>query len=266
MLSITTDYINDTDNPKPYLRHIAEAGFSHIHWCHHWNTDFIYSTDEISHIKSWLNEFSLQLLDLHGSSGKENIWWSNLEPERLAGVELVKNRIDMTSELGSDVIVMHADEYSDALRKSLDELESYAKERNVRIAIENCEAANFSIIEKLFNEYTPDYVGLCYDSGHGNIQGAMGLDNLKRFSDRLIAIHLHDNDGKTDQHKPLFSGTIDWDRLTTILAESAYKKPLNLEVSTINAEIKDEKTFLQQSFETGNNLSKMLDKKKVLSS
>ena len=48
MLSITTDYAKDVGDPSPYLRSIAEAGFSHLHWCHQWNTDFLYAASTAS--------------------------------------------------------------------------------------------------------------------------------------------------------------------------------------------------------------------------
>ena len=34
MLSITTGYAREKGDPSPDLRHIAEAGFSHVHWGH----------------------------------------------------------------------------------------------------------------------------------------------------------------------------------------------------------------------------------------
>ena len=35
MLAINTDYNSDgEDSPVSYLDRIADAGFSHIHWCH----------------------------------------------------------------------------------------------------------------------------------------------------------------------------------------------------------------------------------------
>ena len=64
MLSCTTDYFRKTECPEPYLRRIAEAGFSHVHWCHQWNTDFVYAEPEIARIESWLDELGLKLLDL----------------------------------------------------------------------------------------------------------------------------------------------------------------------------------------------------------
>ena len=62
---------------------------------------------EIRQIERWLREFNLAVNDLHGSAGREKAWGSPREYERLAGVELVKNRIDMAARLGTDVVIMH---------------------------------------------------------------------------------------------------------------------------------------------------------------
>lgn len=260
MLSVTTDYARDTGDPSPYLKKIGEFGFSHIHWCHHWNTDFLYSKWEIEQIRKWLEEYGIQLLDLHGSAGREKDWASSEEYQRLSGVELAQNRIDMAAYLSSDVVIMHVpgDPKSEPIRKTLDELEPYARERNVRIAIEN---GNFEAIGKLLSEYDPEYLGLCYDCGHGNMIPD-GLDHLESLKDRLISVHLHDNDGSGDQHNPLFTGTVGWERLAHIMANSGYTKCVSMEVTMGRSGIEDEDEFLKLVFETGTKLSEMIAKEK----
>jgi len=257
MLSITTDYAQDTGDPEPYLRRIAEAGFSHIHWCHQWNTDFAYSRWEIAQIEKWLAEYSLRLLDLHGSAGKEKDWAAPQEYRRLAGVELVRNRIEMTARLASDVVIMHvpADPESAEVRRSLDELEPVAKAHAVRIAIEN---GSFAAISRLLAEYRPEYVGLCYDCGHGNIGDAAGLDHLEALKDRLISVHLHDNDGSGDQHRLLFTATVDWPRLARVIAHSAYAKCVSMELSMRREGIDDETEFLRRAYESGTAFARMI--------
>ena len=263
MLSITTDYADDTGNPEPYLRRIAEAGFSCVHWCHHWNTDFLYSKWEIQQIAKWLDAFGLRLLDLHASAGVEKSWASPREYERLSGLELVENRIEMAASLAGNVIIMHIPAEVEAaegnifwtqLRKSLDALKPFAGSRNVRIAIEN---GNFDLIKCVFAEYGPDYLGLCYDAGHGNLD-PKGLRSLESLKDRLISIHLHDNDGNTDQHKLLFTGTVDWPRLARILALSSYKKCVSMEVLMQNSGIEEERAFLEKAYETGTTFAGMI--------
>lgn len=266
MLSITTDYVKDTGCPEPYLQSITAAGFSHIHWCHHWHTDFIYSEPEIDQIANWLSEYKLQVNDLHGTKGVEKAWVSHREYERKAGVELVKNRVHMAHQLGTDVVIIHVHREPDApgertlfwsqLTKSLDEVEPFAAERAVRLAFENL-GDNFATIQRILDGYSANYAGVCYDSGHGHYT-AGGLDFLGRVKDRLISIHLHDNHGDRDEHNLPFSGTIDWARLTTLLAESIYTKPINLEVATRNSGIEDEDEFLEKAFERGTILDRMV--------
>ncbi len=257
-LSITTDYVKSSGDPSPYLKAIADSGFTHIHWCHQWNTDFLYSNSEIEQIQRWLRDYGLQLLDLHGSVGVEKNWASPKEYERQAGVELVKNRIEMTARLHGDVVNMHIPVGSplDSLRRSLDELMRFAEERNVRIALEN---GNFKTISGLLSEYSRGYLGLCYDSGHANLD-PNGLDHLENLKDRLISIHLNDNDGNVSLHNLLFTGTIDWPRVAATLAHSAYAKCVSMEVMMRNSGIVDETVFLRGAFETGERFSRMLDK------
>jgi sugar phosphate isomerase/epimerase len=257
-LSVNTDYAKGTGDPSQYLRRIADIGFSHVHWCHHWNTDFLYSKWEIEEIQKWLTNCELQLLDLHGSIGTEKNWTSPREYERLAGVELVQNRVEMTAQLGGKVIVMHVPNESMnlPLRKSLEQLEPFVGARGVRIAIENTN--NFDVIAQLLSEYAPNYLGLCYDSGHGNMSRT-GLERLEILKDRLISVHLHDNDGSSDQHMLPFSGTTDWRRLARIIAASGYTEPLSMEVSIRNAGIEDEEDFLKQAFEAGKRISLMIN-------
>jgi sugar phosphate isomerase/epimerase len=268
MLSVATDYAADIGSPEATLRGIGRAGFSHVHWCHHWCTDFLYSKPEIEQIARWLTDFGLHVIDLHGSSGREKRWMSGAEYERLAGLELVRNRIEMTARLGGDAVIMHigvepadpaaAQAFWDLARRTLDEVEAAARGAGVRIALENGVPTNINSLRRVFELYAPDYVGLCYDSGHGNITGN-GLDLLGEFKDRLIAIHLHDNDASADQHRLPGMGTVDWARLARIVAASAYHKPINLEVSQKNSGFDDEVRFLAAALEAASNLAAMVE-------
>lgn len=269
MLSITTDYLTSTGCPEPYLKRIADAGFTHLHWCHQWNTDFIYQDCEIDQISRWLDDYGLRVNDTHASSGREKNWRSQLEYERQAGVELVKNRIDMTSRLGGDVIIMHVprepenesekDAFWSPLLNSLEELEPFSLQHGVRIAIENLVPDNFPTIERLLSEFSPEFLGHCHDSGHGNMTG-LGLEGLDRCKDRLISLHLHDNNGKGDLHQPLFQGSVDWEALAYLIAASSYEKMVSMEVIINNSGIDDEQKFLAQVFEDGKRFTEMIEK------
>jgi sugar phosphate isomerase/epimerase len=272
-LSITTDVFSDSGCPEESLRLIAEAGFTHVHWCHHWCTDFVYEEPEISRIGAWLKDFGLRLLDLHATDGREKRWTSAREYERATGVLLVKNRIDMTRSLGGDAIVMHvpgardltADPgLMDRLRRSLDECLPYAGKRGIRIAVENGND-DWGTIHALFDSYGPDVLGLCYDCGHGNIARPSvqpvggGLDNLDAVKARLFVLHLHDNDGASDLHRVPHTGTVDWPRLTRLIAASGYRKCISMESNIRNEPDKDQRGFLARAHAAGTRITEAVE-------
>jgi sugar phosphate isomerase/epimerase len=270
MLSIATDFADCRQSALPHLRRIAEAGFSHVMWCHEWNSDHLYGDDEIRQIAGWMKQLGLSLTDLHGSAGEENHWLSPVEGRHRRGVELVKNRIAMTHRLGSDVVTMHAqppeppgetavanENWWSRLRHSLDEAISFARPLEVRIALENLAPDNFDAIERILNQYGQDEVGLCYDSGHGNITG--GLDRLEKLKRRLIAMHIHDNNGGSDQHRLPFTGTVDWRRLAGLIAFSPYRKPISMELRLGFFQKWRVGAVLGRAFEAGTRLSNMVE-------
>jgi sugar phosphate isomerase/epimerase len=288
-LSMTTDYLQDDDFPKPYLHKIADAGFTHIHWGHQWNTDTIYIDSDIDQIQTWLQETHLQVYGVHGSTGRERCWYSDLENKRLAGVELVKNRIRLAASLDCSTVIMHIScgpQQAEALPAflthlyhSLDAVRPYAADFGVRLAIENevdwerlarINAAphnnpvqnrlnlrdNFDLITRVLSNYEPDFLGLCYDSGHGNI-GYDRSSAIESLKDRLIAVHLHDNDGSGDQHLLPFEGSVNWAKITRIIASSPHSKTLNIE-SNLPQTGQSETIFLKQAHQAGEALSEMV--------
>jgi sugar phosphate isomerase/epimerase len=264
-LSISTDYRIGTGSAECYLRMIADAGFTHVHWCQEWCTDYIYSADEIRQIKGQLQSCGLRMLDLHASTGKTANWGSTDEDTRVAGVVLIKNRLEMTAELGGGSAIVHlppgffADGNGESIRsatyRSLDEIIPYAAKLSIQIALENMALDYTDNIKQLLKKYRTAVLGICYDSGHGNINGK-GLEWLESMKEYLIATHLHDNDGKTDQHRIPFTGTTDWHRLTSIIASSLYNKPLTLEVTAGNDE--SDTDFLQAAYKAGEQLHQMI--------
>ena len=89
--------------------------------------------------------------------------------------------------------------------KKLTEL---AERLNVNVAIENMSRPE--LIEHIFEKIKSNRLGFCFDSGHCNLF-TPEFDLLDLYGDSLMALHLHDNDGKEDWHTLPFSGIIQWD-------------------------------------------------------
>lgn len=78
-----------------------------------------------------------------------------------------------------------------------------------------------------------DSLCVCVDTGHTNMTVRHGFptvgDAIRMLGDRVEVLHLHDNDGVTDQHKIPMTGTVDWADVFAALSEIGYSGWYNLE-------------------------------------
>jgi len=109
------------------------------------------------------------------------------------------------------------------------------------------EAAYDQVLAEFLTEFCRSQVGLCYDSGHENVQGAC-FRLLERFGSRLVSLHIHDNRG-TDTHTLPYEGSIDWDRFRGVLSRLQYRGNLLLEADIRNSQFKDPVVFLSQAMD-----------------
>ena len=281
-LALTSDFNNDSRkiaDIKASLTRISQAGFSHVHWCHEWNSAYLYSVHEMLQIREWCDEYGLAVKGIHASHGESDLknYLSFNDYNRLAGVDLIKNRVDLAYILNAEAIVLHLylpwqrfeqeknyrDDFFRVVLKSFDELESYCKTRRIRICVENLfeipAVQMCGLYDILFEHYDADYMGLCFDTGHANMVCKENcLEYAERYTDRLFMIHVHDNDGKGDQHLIPFTASFNWEGFAEVLARSPYSFPVCLE-STVG-KAGDEQLWLKKAFEEGNRLSEMVRK------
>lgn len=83
-----------------------------------------------------------------------------------------------------------------------------AEKRNVNIAFENLR--NLGNLRAVFSHNDSAKLGFCYDSGHHQ-RHYEDISMLDEFGARLMALHLHDNNGERGQHGLPFDGPIDWE-------------------------------------------------------
>ncbi|MBE6356862.1 MAG: sugar phosphate isomerase/epimerase [Lentisphaerae bacterium] len=245
-LSICTNVSGSSGDPENILRLISESGFTHLLWSHHWNSDFAYGKYELTAIKEMLRKYRLQLQDVHGCANAEKSFFSPIEYQRKAGIELIENRIEMMKYLdASGVLVMHqprikTDSTPDeiaykrrqfaSLLRSMDELIPILEKSKIRIALENMPGDTWEFQRHLLDNYPEELFGFCFDSGHANINLRNQLDDCYEYSKRITALHLHDNNGITDQHTSPFTGNLDWQKTAEIVRNSGYTGVLNFEL------------------------------------
>jgi sugar phosphate isomerase/epimerase len=117
--------------------------------------------------------------------------------------------------------------------KTVNSLSKIADDYGVKMAIENM-PEHFSFLMKSVEDFERFYdeaeedIGLVLDVGHANINGQIELF-LKTFADKILHIHAHDNDGKSDQHLGVGYGTVDWTCIADLLRKTSYDKVVIIE-------------------------------------
>jgi len=158
-------------------------------------------------------------------------------------------------------MVLHASfgiEYPPASELGLDRFKRIAdraERRGVNVAVENmCTAKGIARATTVLERVDAPRLGFCFDSGHHNARKAPEEDMLARFGHRLMALHLHDNDGMDDQHLLPFDGTTDWAEQMRKIAATGYKGPTALEVMHWGYEALPPEEFLALAHERAKRL------------
>lgn len=168
-------------------------------------------------------------------------------PSFIKGIEpYIIRSIECAALAGAKVIVIHpcndaTNEENAAMFKFY---LKYAHKFNIKIASENmwnwdlekdCASAascsNHNEYLKLINLVNDPYFSACVDVGHAAMMG----DNtnpskmIETLSSHVSCLHLHDNNGKLDNHQIPFSRKIDFDKIIKALVKINYTGDFTLE-------------------------------------
>ncbi|MEA5017392.1 MAG: sugar phosphate isomerase/epimerase [Erysipelotrichaceae bacterium] len=160
------------------------------------------------------------------------ILWQDTNEANLYEAKIIK-QIEEIAAFDVDTVIMHITNgsklptLSDVMLNRIKRINEVAKKHNIRLALENLKV--IGALDFILDNIKDENVGFCYDSGHHNCY-CWDQDLLKRYKDRLFAIHLHDNDSTSDMHKLPYDGTIDWDYVYNGIVSSIYDRSLTLEL------------------------------------
>ena len=125
------------------------------------------------------------------------------------------------------------DNQPDAARRSVEEIVALASEVNVGVALEvmpNALSSAASLCHLIEEQLEGLDVGICLDYGHANLMGDLS-DAIETVSGHLWTTHVHDNDGRSDDHRVPFAGRIDWDAAIMETQKIGYDGVLMFEVA-----------------------------------
>lgn len=119
-------------------------------------------------------------------------------------------------------------------------LAKVAEEFKVKLCIENMQerenkdprrlGAFIYDLNELIDSIGSESIGICFDTSHANVTGLDMYNAINECGKRLMATHISDNDGSGDQHKLLYGGNIDWQKVISGLKDICYNMAFNLEI------------------------------------
>lgn len=129
----------------------------------------------------------------------------------------LKKDVKIAKKYKFTCVVVHViGEKSEIGIKRLTKILKLCNKLNIPLALENLEN-NEDLLDYVFENITDKQLKFCYDSGHNNAF-SKDIDFLKKYSDKLITLHLHDNMGEVDEHTLNKYGNIDWKNIALNLA------------------------------------------------
>ncbi len=178
---------------------------------------------------------------------------------RTKAVDRLKLAIDDALELHIPIVIIHAhrgeapQQLSSLGQRSFAELIEAAARTNIRLAVENTLDSN-APLEWILSQFPAATVGLCYDSGHDQLSSTVTFDLLRRWGDRLLTTHIHDNLGQSDDHLIPGQGIIDFSAFVRAFPWQTYNGHLNLEATMANSPVTDPAEFLTRALNAAEHL------------
>ncbi|MEG0770604.1 MAG: sugar phosphate isomerase/epimerase [Clostridia bacterium] len=248
-------FFGATLSPDETYSAIKNAGFETV--MVDWSSDFIGNVSKCDNIPL-AEKYGLEIENGHLSFKDINdIWLNNLSGDVLSD-RLIKD-IALAGNCGIKTLVIHTSTgknpppISNIGINRFDKIIMTAEKYGVTLAFENLRFKEY--IDVIFNNFTSEKVGFCYDFGHRYLH-TKEIDYLKEFQNKVVAVHIHDNFGISDDHLIPFSGKIDFKAEMQALSHTSYKGSLTLELKSATNE--NYLSYLETASVTADKLIKLM--------
>jgi sugar phosphate isomerase/epimerase len=220
------------------LESIRKAGYQRIEiFANRPHFDF-HNRGLLRSVGRWFTENELPAPSMHlpfieNVGPSEKLWISVLEPERrdrAAAMDQIKRALELVEHVRLAYVVMHLGNPKQAFNMiafdyayaAIAQIRAFA---GVEVMVENIpnEISTIARIEELKRVSGLEDIGICYDTGHGHLQGITdGFEHAR-------TTHVHDNNGEKDEHLWPFEGSLDWPGLIEKLVLAKYEGPFIFE-------------------------------------
>ena len=204
--------------------------------------------NHVRDVAQWFSDHAVSLHSVHsplfadarwGQLGGLAVSCAYLERRlRIDSMDEIKRALEIAEQLPFRFLVipmgLPGDDYNmdrfDAVMTSLEHLKVFARDRGVRLLLENV-PGDLGTPERLlqFIDYSRLGVEVCLDVGHAHLnQGLHAAFELLR--PHIVSTHVHDNRGEKDDHLMPFDGSIEWTEAVRDLRRGEGKYPAIFEI------------------------------------
>lgn len=194
----------------------------------------------IADVQQWLAASKLELTSVHAPPTETSLASADAK-ERDAALAETERALFIARRIPFRTFVVHLGRprtegvtggtNRDAARRSLEALAAAAEPLGVRVAIEvipNDLSRSASLTQLIDRDIEHSNVGVCLDVGHARLEGD-AADAIEMVSGHLVAVDIHDNRGRSDDHLVPFEGVIDWPSTLTTIRKVGYDGALTFE-------------------------------------
>ena len=195
-------------------------------------------------VRNIAKQYDMEISQVHGPWPTDD----TTEEKRAETLENMRLAVSGCAQMGAKHLVIHPQmpygwdreesaEFAQELTvQLLQNLIPDCQENNVIVCLENMPMTAHRIspmarIAEVVAKIDSPHVGICLDTGHCNVFGHDVGEMVRIAAPWLKVLHVHDNDGKRDQHLLPYLGTADWAAFTKALAEVDFQGSLSLETS-----------------------------------
>jgi sugar phosphate isomerase/epimerase len=196
----------------------------------------------VSDLQQWLTEAGLELISVHAPETEASLASADAA-ERERALAETERALHIGRRIPFRSLVVHLGKprtagarggtNRDAARRSVDALAKAAEPLGIAIALEvipNDLSRASSLTGLVEEDIEATNVGICLDLGHARLDGDVG-EAIEVSAGHLLAIDVHDNRGRSDDHLVPFDGVIDWPAALTAVQKVGYDGALTFELS-----------------------------------
>ena len=175
---------------------------------------------------------------------------------RRSVINVIKSGIIFANKVNSHIITVHPGfresinekKNYEALKKTLNAVVKFGEKYDVMVGLENHAVPFYPCFfaDDLLNVVNSiKGLKITLDIGHVNLTGMSITKYYRKVKDFVINIHVHDNDGTSDQHSCIGEGNIDFKSTLKEFKKNKFDGPFILEIFTYERLIKGKKNFLK---------------------